>query len=187
MSVTVPYPRPATPRGGPWSPAVRRLLHERRVDPARFDIGPHRLTLRILTALLDARPATAEPAAPAAVHQAAAVVPDVPPDRLTALLEAAVARVWSAAGLRSLPRLVAGSVPGVRTVPVAAPGESVLAAGVPALDVVPVCLADGEPALAWRTRVPLTLTAPAELDGAALLRAIADQLATPPEERGVRR
>ncbi|HEY3472290.1 MAG TPA: hypothetical protein VGL47_44640 [Amycolatopsis sp.] len=185
MSVTTPYPRPVTPRGGPWSPAVRRLLHERDVDPARFDIGPHRLTARILTALLDAQPAATGSVTPPAVHHAAAVVPDVPPDRLAALLGAAVARVWSEAG--PSPRIVVGSVSGVRTAPAAAPGESVLAAGVPALDVVPVRLPDGQLALAWRTRVPLTLVAPADLDGAALLRAIADQLADSPDERGVRR
>ncbi|MEU0792674.1 hypothetical protein ABZ342_21595 [Amycolatopsis sp. NPDC005961] len=176
MSVTTPYPRPATPRGGPWSPAVRRLLHERRVDPARFDIGPHRLTARILTALLDAQPAAGS-VTPTAVHQAAAEVPDVSPDRLAALLGAAVARVWSGAG--PVPRVVVGSVPGVRTAPAAAPGEAVLAAGVPTLDVVPVRLSDGQPALAWRTRVPLTLVAPADLDGAGLFRAIADQVSSP--------
>lgn len=180
MSVTTPYPRPATRRGGPWSPAVRRLLHERRIDPARFDIGPHRLTARILTALLDAQPAAGS-ATPTAVHQAAAEVPDVSPDRLAQLLDSALARAWPG----PVPRVVVGSVPGVRTAPAAAPGETVLAAGVPTLDVVPVRLPDGQPALAWRTRVPLTLVAPADLDGAGLLRAIADQISSN-DSNGVR-
>jgi hypothetical protein len=181
-------------RGGPWSPAVRRLLHERGIDPGRFDIGPHRLSLRILQALLATR--TTEPGpAPVAgtvVLQATASVPESAD--LPKTLAAAVTAAWRTTQRRPMPplvidggtagrevtgprvRLVLGTDPGLRMIPCAAAGEVVVSAGAPRPEVVPVRLPGGEVGFGCAVRLPLDLAVPSEVDGSALLRALVARL-----------
>ncbi|MDQ0381272.1 hypothetical protein [Amycolatopsis thermophila] len=111
MTAGVAHPRPATPRGGPWSPAVRRLLHERGVDPRSFDVGPHRLTRRILETLLavpDPVPAGGGTDGHVVAH-AHARVRELAGDDLAVCLAAAVVRAWQETQDQALTRLVLDS------------------------------------------------------------------------------